>query len=747
MAGGRFSVEAIFKAVDRMTAPVRRMQDRVRRFTESSERGLRRINETTSAVSERFHGVGIAAAAGAGIASAALLDVIRVGSDFEKTLMSATARFPGNIRRGTQAFEELREAAERVGATTEFDAQQAAGALNVFAAAGFNAQQAIAALPGAGDLATVAALGLDEAASLAADSLGALGLKTADAAQLGRNLTRVNDIMAKSTQLANTSATEFAEAIKAGGNAAVSSGASVETFGSMVSALAASNIKGAEAGTAIRNVFLRLQAPASKASRVLRQLHVNVRDSNGNMRDMFDILGELQTAMAGMGTAEKTEALSHLFGAETITPALALLNQGADGLRNMRAQLEGANGAAAAMATTMRDTTAGDIDGFTSAIDGVKTALFGVISGPFRGILVSLTEWTNKNKELVTGGLSELLTWCQQSHPVLEGIGKVILALATGFYTVSTALRIAQGAMALFNAVAAMNPFVLLAMGIAAAIAAIVIFWPQISGFFKRLWNGAKELGARIGAWFSSLWDGVTSFVSSAASAVGSALSAVWEPVKRFLVAAFEFYVGALTMVWGPILQRMRPVFDLFVAAAGWIVSKWGPVKEFLLELWTSVKNRALEAWEWIKSAATTVATVISDAFSAAWNRIVEVAGSVLERVKEIWAPISEFFTMLWNGISETFSNIFGAIVEKVGSVVEAVRSVGRETLGEGEASAGGSGPQVVSPQERTARSISETTNTTRGEVTIRDETGRAQMTQRPSGNTAAIQLQRTGAF
>ena len=41
---GRFSVEAVFKAVDRVTAPVSRMQNRVHKFTRSALNGFRKLN-------------------------------------------------------------------------------------------------------------------------------------------------------------------------------------------------------------------------------------------------------------------------------------------------------------------------------------------------------------------------------------------------------------------------------------------------------------------------------------------------------------------------------------------------------------------------------------------------------------------------------------------------------------------------------------------------------------------------------
>ena len=42
---GRFSVEAVFKAVDRVTAPVTKMQNKIGKFTRSVERNLRKVNK------------------------------------------------------------------------------------------------------------------------------------------------------------------------------------------------------------------------------------------------------------------------------------------------------------------------------------------------------------------------------------------------------------------------------------------------------------------------------------------------------------------------------------------------------------------------------------------------------------------------------------------------------------------------------------------------------------------------------
>ena len=48
---GRFSVEAVFKAVDRITAPISKMQNRVSKFTRSMRNGLRSANRAVDKLS------------------------------------------------------------------------------------------------------------------------------------------------------------------------------------------------------------------------------------------------------------------------------------------------------------------------------------------------------------------------------------------------------------------------------------------------------------------------------------------------------------------------------------------------------------------------------------------------------------------------------------------------------------------------------------------------------------------------
>jgi TP901 family phage tail tape measure protein len=274
---------------------------------------------------------------------------------FDKSITEAAAKFPEKIARGTKEFEGLEKAARKVGATTEFTSAQAAEGLTFLAMAGFSAEQSIAALPGVVDLATAANLEFAEASDIATDTLGAMGLATKDATQLTKNLARVNDVLAATSTSANTTVQEMFEAIKAGGAVATKAGASIETFSALLGIMANSGIKGEAAGTALRNMYLRLQAPVGGAKELIKKYVGDVKDANGNMRDMTELLATLKKNTKDLGTVQQAQILDTIFGKRAIAGANILLQEGSEELEKYRQSLMDAGGASKDMADKMRD--------------------------------------------------------------------------------------------------------------------------------------------------------------------------------------------------------------------------------------------------------------------------------------------------------------------------------------------------------------------------------------------------------
>lgn len=316
-------------------------QRAVAKFGKSLKRNLGRI-------ATRSIQIGLLAV-GAGLAIATKEFI-----ELDSALTAASAKFGPAFQRGTEGFEQLGKTARQIGAITEFSATQAAEGIDFLALAGFNAAQSMALIPGVVDLATAAQTDLATASDIASDSLGAFNLMTEDTEQLGLNFARVMDVMAKTTTTANTDLVTLFESVKKGAPSFTAAGQSLESFNALAGIMANNSLKGAESGTSLRNIMLRLSKPTGEAADVIKQLGVQTADSEGNFRDVIDIIADFEKGLKGMGTQQRTAALATVFGSRTVTGINILLAEGSDKLRDYRSQLEGATGAAGEMATVMR---------------------------------------------------------------------------------------------------------------------------------------------------------------------------------------------------------------------------------------------------------------------------------------------------------------------------------------------------------------------------------------------------------
>jgi hypothetical protein len=126
------------------------------------------------------------------------------------------------------------------------------------------------------------------------------------------------------------------------------------------------------------------------------------------------------------------------------------------------------------------------------------------------------------------------------------------------------------------------------------------------------------------------------------------------------------------------------------------------------------------------------------------------------------WEPIKEFFSNLWDGLANGFSQAMAIITniiktvdaffEKiVGGIIGTIGDIaGKFGIDLGTKSAdekGAETPQVVSPSERVLRSIEERTSESKSTLTIKDETGRAELAEGKKNGGVKLKLATSGAF
>ncbi|MDR2097700.1 MAG: phage tail tape measure protein [Spirochaetaceae bacterium] len=361
----KYSIEAVFKLVDQVSAPLSRAGMALDKLGIKSktvnnalkndfDKAAKRIDKLGASMKKITGGAvlgGVAAVGvGAGIATKQFIE-------FDSQLYKAGAIFSDLNPLAddfTTRLDAIGKAARAVAAATEFNAQQTASALSTMAMAGIKSEQAISLLPKVADIATAAGLDLDKAVGIAADALAVFGKMTDDPLKLANNFQYVSDIMVKTANLANMDLSLMYEAVASGGKEFSKTNQRIEDFGAAVDILAANAIKGAEAGGAINTMMVRLAAPAAEGEQALKALGIRTQDARGNILNFVDIIGQLNVAFRGLGTAKQAEYIDAIFGKNRYQAASALISAGAEGFRTYSAELEKAAGSTQQAAEVMR---------------------------------------------------------------------------------------------------------------------------------------------------------------------------------------------------------------------------------------------------------------------------------------------------------------------------------------------------------------------------------------------------------
>jgi TP901 family phage tail tape measure protein len=525
MAISNFAVLTKFKGLDQVSKPLDKMASKSRKFGNVTDKSFKKA--TKSAVKFRTVLGGIL---GANIISSGMMR-LQMGAaavtdefvQFDQAATAAAAKFPDGVKRGTAAFKQLKTAARDVGATTKFTAAEAAEGLDFLAMAGFNSKQAIAAIGPAAELAAVGNMELARSTDIASDVLGAFQLKVDDSVQLTKNMTRVNDVMAKTITTANVDMEQLFETMKFGGPAAKAAGAEIETFSAIAATMGNIGIKGSMAGTAMRSMFTRLAKPAREARVLLKKLNVVVADGDGNFRDIFDILEDFNKATKDMGTKQKSAAIATVFGQRAISGVNAVLDKGSDGLREYRKMLQEANGTAAQMAADMNKGLGFRLKALQSAAIEVGFKFIDAFENKIPGAIESATAAIrNFDVKAVLQGIHKFILFLKNTKQLAIDLAPIILGVVgglTAYHAIVKAIMIfkfvqmlwaAGAAMGSLNVIMAANPIGAIAVAIGLLITLITLLvqnWDTVSEVIQEFWIDTKIVFGKMWDWFKKMLD------------------------------------------------------------------------------------------------------------------------------------------------------------------------------------------------------------------------------------------------
>ena len=301
---------------------------------------------------------------------------VKVGSEFEAQ-MSRVLAISGATE---QEFVELNALAKQLGADTAFSASEAAEGMENLASAGFEANKIIAAMPGLLDLAAVSGGDVAVAAEIAASALNAFGL---EAGQAGH----VANVFAQAAALTNAEAYDMGEALKYVAPVAHAMGLELEETAAAIGLMSDAGIKGSQAGTALRGALSRIAKPTEIMCDTMDRLGISFYDSKGKMISLKEQIEVLQTAFEGLSQEERNQALVTLYGQESLSGMLALIEAGPEKIDELTESLENSEGAAAAMAATIQDNLKGDIEALMGSLETLGITFYEKVNAPLRDVV------------------------------------------------------------------------------------------------------------------------------------------------------------------------------------------------------------------------------------------------------------------------------------------------------------------------------------------------------------------------
>lgn len=572
----------------------------------------------------------------------------------------------------------LSELAKKMGAETAFSASECAEALNYLALAGYDTQQMCDTLPTVLNLAAAGGIDLASASDMVTDAMSALGMGVDEAETMV-------DQMAKTASTTNTSVAQLGEGILTIGATAKSVKGGTTELNTALGILANNGIKGAEGGTHLRNVILSLQNPTDKAAASMEKLGVDVYDSEGNMRSLNDILGDLNRSMDGMTSAEKSNIINTIFNKTDLASVNALLANTGSTWDDLQQSIIDSGGAAQQMADTQLDNLQGQLTILKSALEGLAIS-FGELLMPaikqIVGWVQTFVDWLNGMDEGTKKVIVTVALLAAALGPVLIVVGKVISAVGTIMTVVpkiAGVINTVRTAFAALNTTMLANPIVLIIAAITALVAAFIYLWnncEEFREFWMNLWNQIKEAAVAV-------WEGLKAFFTAAWEAIAAAAKTIWDGIKTFFSGIWESIKLIFSTVAEAIKLIVTTYFNLyktiittvFNAIKLVVTMVWNAIKTVITTVVTAIQTFLTTAWNAIKTVITTAVNAIRTVIVTVWNAIKTAVTTV---VSTVWNSIKSTVTSIVNGMKNTvtsvFQNMLNGIKGTMGNIVSAIR-------------------------------------------------------------------------
>ncbi len=555
--------------IARTTQQLQRQEQQLRRSAEQERRmaAAKGSYQKTMDVRNKMAGTGAAAMATGGAALYAGKKFMAPGYDFEVGMSKVQALT--RLDKNSEEYKALREQARQLGATTAFTANEVAQGQSFYAMAGFKPEQIQNAMKGTLSMSLAGDIDLATTADIGSNILTGFKLNSDE-------MNRVSDTLVATFTRSNTNLNMLGDTMKYVAPVASGLGVDLETATVAAGKLGDAGIQGSMAGTSLRSILGRLAEPPKQAAEALEKLNIETRDANGNLRNLPDILTELDKKTQKMGTAQRAGLFKHIAGTEAFSALSVLTEQAGKGeLQNMIADVKAARGEAQKIAETMSDNLNGDLKNLTSAWENVGIQIFGGVDSPLRDIAKSITDI-----------ISKVGDWAKRNPELANTLTKIALALG---------VILAVGGAIVLMLAAMLGPIAMLKLSMS-------VLGIKGAGAFGLLAKGLKAVGLALFGIGKALLTNPLFLAAAVIAGIAYAIYKNWDGIKKYMSDLWETVKNTIKTKWDQIITDIQNLPATMKQAASDMIDG---VINGINEKWTELKNKFGELKQMAKDALT----------------------------------------------------------------------------------------------------------------------------------------------
>ncbi|MDI3194811.1 phage tail tape measure protein [Pseudarthrobacter sp. AL07] len=240
------------------------------------------------------------------------------------------------------------------------------------------------ALPGALALAAAGQIDVGKATEIATIALTQFNLK-------GKDVPHVADLLAAGADKALGGVSELGDGLKQGGLIASQFGLTIDDTVGTLAAFANAGLLGSDAGTSMKTMFLALASPSKAAQKALDEYNISAYDAKGNFKGVADLAGQLHDKLGPLSDAQRSAALSTIFGTDAMRSAAVLMKEGSTGIRKLISDVND-QGFAATQAAGKMDSLNGDFKKLQASFETGLIEMGAASDGFLRPVVQGLTD-------------------------------------------------------------------------------------------------------------------------------------------------------------------------------------------------------------------------------------------------------------------------------------------------------------------------------------------------------------------